>query len=69
MNAFHTGSYGERFQAMGDEAEANFERLNTNWIRFGFNRPDVAKFYQISPNIRAAPGSSTGPSISTRSWS
>ena len=40
---------------MGDEAEANFERLNTNWIRFGFNRPDVAKFYQISPNIRAAP--------------
>lgn len=55
MNAFHTGSYGERFQAMGDEAEANFERLNTNWIRFGFNRPDVAKFYQISPNIRAAP--------------
>ena len=55
MNAFHAGSYGERFQSMGDEAESNFERLNTNYIRFGFNRPDVSKFYQISLNIRAAP--------------
>jgi hypothetical protein len=53
MSAFHTGSYGERFQSMGDES--HFERLNTNFIRFGFNRPDVAKFYQISLNIRAAP--------------
>ena len=52
---FHAGSYGERFQAMGDEAESNFERLNTNWIRFGFNRPDVSKFYQISHTIRATP--------------
>ena len=42
MSAFHTGSYGERFQSMGDEAESHFERLNT-------------KFYQISLNIRAAP--------------
>ena len=55
MSAIHTGSYGERFQSMGDEAESHFERLNTNFIRFGFNRPDVSKFYQISLNIRAAP--------------
>ena len=55
MSAFHTGSYGERFQSMGDQAESHFERLNKNWARFGFNRPDLTKFYQISQNIRAAP--------------
>lgn len=52
---FHSGSFGERFHAMGDEAESNFEARNENYIRFGFNRPNVAKFYQLPATVRYAP--------------
>lgn len=53
---FHQGTYAERFQSMGDEAESQFEAHNTQWARFGFNRPEgMTKFHYLPHVIRYTP--------------
>lgn len=53
---FHEGTYAERFASMGDEAESQFEAHNTQWARFGFNRPEgMTKFHYLPHVIRYTP--------------
>ena len=53
---FHQASYNHRFQFMGDEAETAFEERNTQWARFGFNRPEgMTKFHYLPHVIRYTP--------------
>tara|TARA_Y100001963_G_scaffold150097_1_gene230665 strand:- start:2554 stop:3009 length:456 start_codon:yes stop_codon:yes gene_type:complete len=53
---FHEGSYQERFAAMGDEAETQFELRNTQWARYGFNRPEgMTKFHFLPHVLRYTP--------------
>jgi hypothetical protein len=53
---FHEGSYQERFAVMGDEAESQFELRNTQWARYGFNRPEgMTKFHYLPHVLRFTP--------------
>ena len=56
MKAFHEGTYQERFASMGDEAESQFEAYNTQWARYGFNRPEgMTKFHYLPHVLRYTP--------------
>lgn len=69
---FNEQSFPQRLATMGDEAEGEYERHNTHWVRYGLNRPefpvhhlpDVIRYtpdyLQGSPNQRLVEVLGTG---------
>lgn len=58
MTSFRNQSWGDRFGAMGDEAEMRFEEwahsTSRGFVRFGLNRPPIA-VHRLPPFIRYTP--------------
>ena len=55
MSQFNQQDFGQRFGAMGDEAEGVFESTHTGkYVRYGLNRPPVS-MSMIPPFIRYTP--------------
>lgn len=53
--SFKDQSFATRFTAMGDEAEAEFERRQTGgYVRYGLNRPPL-QMSALSPLVRYTP--------------
>lgn len=53
--SFHTQTFANRFNVMGDEAEGIFESLQSvGCVRFGLNRPPIG-LKQVPPFIRYTP--------------
>lgn len=60
---FHQKNWSQRFQAMGDEAEAIFEEVyGANWVRTGLNRPPL-QVHKLSVPVRYMPDY-----LTTKSW-
>ena len=55
MSQFNQQDFGQRFGAMGDEAEGVFEQTHQGkYVRYGLNRPPVS-MSMIPPFIRYTP--------------
>lgn len=55
MSQFNQQDFGQRYGAMGDEAEGVFEQTHTGkYVRYGLNRPPVS-MSMIPPFIRYTP--------------